>query len=73
MLVSANATGTETVSLASAAMSVDSGPESEFDFGDMDAEPTTGRKGRSKPGASNILVSLQTEQAQKRPVPKAVP
>ena len=40
MLVSSNASGTETVSLASAAMSVDSGPESEFDFGDdLDAEP----------------------------------
>ena len=38
VLVSANANGTETISMASAAMSVDSGPESEFDFGDMDTE-----------------------------------
>ena len=38
MLVSANASGSETISMASAAMSVDSGPESEFDFGDMDAK-----------------------------------
>lgn len=38
VLVSANANGTETVSMASAAMSVDSGPESEFDFGEMDTE-----------------------------------
>ena len=58
MLVSSNATGTETVSLASAAMSVDSGPESEFDFGDMDAEQSnTARKGRAKAGqGNNILV-----------------
>ena len=38
VLVSANANGTETISMASAAMSVDSGPESEFDFGEMDTE-----------------------------------
>ena len=37
VLVSANATGTETISMASGAMSVDSGPDSVFDFGDLDA------------------------------------
>ena len=62
VLVSANASGTETVSLASAAMSVDSGPESEFDFGDIDAEQPQ-RKGRratvSKSGdKKNIIVKL---------------
>eukprot|EP00353_Schmidingerella_taraikaensis_P005523 CAMPEP_0185576204 /NCGR_PEP_ID=MMETSP0434-20130131/7179_1 /TAXON_ID=626734 ORGANISM="Favella taraikaensis, Strain Fe Narragansett Bay" /NCGR_SAMPLE_ID=MMETSP0434 /ASSEMBLY_ACC=CAM_ASM_000379 /LENGTH=46 /DNA_ID= /DNA_START= /DNA_END= /DNA_ORIENTATION= len=46
--------------MASAAMSVDSGPESEFDFGDIDAEAAP-RKGRAKgqQGADgNILVQL---------------
>jgi hypothetical protein len=44
VLVSSNASGSETISMASEAMSVDSGPESEFDFGDM--ESGAGRKGR---------------------------
>ena len=38
VLVSANSDGSETVSMASAAMSCDSGPESEFDFNDMGEE-----------------------------------
>ena len=37
VLVSSNANGTETISMASEAMSVDSGPESEFDFGDLES------------------------------------
>ena len=46
MLVSRDATGTETISMASEAMSVDSGPESEFDFGDLEsgAKNSLGRK-----------------------------
>ena len=38
VLVSESVNGTETISMASEAMSVDSGPESEFDFGDMGSE-----------------------------------
>lgn len=61
VLVSSSVNGTETISMASEAMSVDSGPESEFDFGDMDSAAGA-RKSRQR-GASrgpdrNILVQL---------------
>ena len=67
VLVSANADGTETVSMASAAMSCDSGPESEFDFNELGEEPSGGnnrnarrlKRGLSDVKGSNILVSLQ--------------
>jgi len=57
ILVTANASGSETISMASEAMSVDSGPESEFDFGDM--ESGTAKKGRQRGNSGtgkNILV-----------------
>lgn len=43
--------------MASAAMSVDSGPESEFDFGDMEADQAVSRqrRGSTRP-EKNILV-----------------
>jgi hypothetical protein len=49
VLVSSGATGSETMSLVSDAMSVDSGPESEFDFAALEApveESKTGPKRR---------------------------
>ena len=62
VLVSANASGTETVSMASGAMSVDSGPESEFDFGDLESGtgPSRGRRARpsSNLNGENVLVQL---------------
>ena len=52
--------------MASEAMSVDSGPESEFDFGDLEAGSGS-RKGRARGSSEkNILVQLQTEQNQGR-------
>ena len=45
-------------------MSVDSGPESEFDFGDMDAGAVDlpGRKGRGRAGPNkNILKKLKPD------------
>ena len=50
MLVSANSTGSETMSIMSDAVSVDSGPESEFEFNDLNLnveEQKTGPKRRS--------------------------
>ena len=62
VLVSSDATGTETISLASGAMSVDSGPESCFDFQDLESGKATniGRKRNNVAGApdGNILVQL---------------
>ena len=58
VLVSASLNGTETISMASEAMSVDSGPESEFDFGDMDsgAGSRKNRQRASQGPEKNILV-----------------
>ena len=51
--------------MASEAMSVDSGPESEFDFGDLDSAAGA-RKGRLRERSvtkdANILVKIQAEQ-----------
>ena len=73
VLVSQGTTGSETMSMGSEAMSVDSGPESEFDFGDFDADKVKssrpslrGRRGQSAVGrASNLVVNLQQEQYQR--------
>lgn len=72
VLVSANATGTETISMASEAMSVDSGPESEFDFGDLESGVSARRKRQLAQGVSserNILVHLAAEQQRVAPLP----
>lgn len=65
VLVSQGATGSETMSMGSEALSVDSGPESEFEFGDFDSGKKTsvrGRRGQSQVGRnSNIMVNLQKE------------
>jgi len=59
-IVTANASGSETISMASEAMSVDSGPESEFDFGDMESGAAKKGRQRGNSGAQrqgqNILV-----------------
>ena len=52
VLVSATANGTETISMASEAMSVDSGPESEFDFGDMNEAGAGRRRQRGAPAGA---------------------
>ena len=56
VLVSATANGTETISMASEAMSVDSGPESEFDFGDMNDAGAGRRRQRGAAGGAPPLV-----------------
>ena len=72
VLVSSGATGSETMSMGSDAISVDSGPESEFDFGDFDGDKGTaraqrGRRGQSVVGrGSNVMVGLQKEQYAKQ-------
>ena len=56
------------MSMGSEAMSIDSGPESEFDFGDFDGEKAgrpsqRGRRGSSAIGGrtSNVMVGLAKE------------
>ena len=60
MLVSRDATGTETISMASEAMSLDDGCDSEFDFGDMESGGKSSLGGRRNSAAKldkgNILV-----------------
>ena len=74
VLVSANANGTETVSMCSAAMSgVDSGPESEIDFNELkdgisarknsirEKRQRSNIKQASLESASDVLSNLQKE------------
>ena len=60
VLVSSDATGTETISLASGAMSIDSGPESCFDFQDLESGKASnlGRKRSNAGPDGNVLVQL---------------
>ena len=75
VLVSSDATGTETISLASGAMSVDSGPESCFDFQDLESGKANnlGRKRTNVAAAAaggpdgNILIQIQGAQSRERP------
>ena len=61
MLVSANADGTETVSMASAALSCDDGPESEFNFDQLNDDSSGNNRRRQNrdsalSGTNNIMV-----------------
>jgi len=61
VLISSNASGAETISMASC--EYDSGPESEFDFGDMQSS-TNGEDTTTGPGrASRILKRPQRGQS----------